>query len=64
MAHTRFALEPLWAQTGWTPETILGQHPCKFLRLKDVLSWEMAAMDEELWCSMFLFFIFILETVS
>ena len=34
VVQTGFALEPLWAQTGWTPETFLGQHPCKFLPLQ------------------------------
>ena len=34
VAQTGFALEPLWAHTGWTPETFLGQHTWKFLPLQ------------------------------
>ena len=31
VAQAGFALEPLWAETGWTPEKFLGQHHWKFL---------------------------------
>lgn len=42
--------------TGWTPEKFLGQHPCKFFRLKNAPSWEIAAVDHDLWSSMLLYF--------
>ena len=34
VVQTGFALEPLWAQTGWMPETFFGQRPGKFLPLQ------------------------------
>jgi len=31
VAQAGFALEPFWAETGWTPKKFLGQHHWKFL---------------------------------